>query len=76
MNPTDNRHIWYPFYQAKVEAPPIKIMRAQGVYLYDDQGKSYIDLNSSWWVNVHGHGRPEIIEAIQKQFNKIDHIIF
>lgn len=76
MNPTDNRHIWYPFYQAKVEAPPIKIMRAEGVYLYDDQGKSYIDLNSSWWVNVHGHGRPEIIEAIQKQFNKIDHIIF
>jgi adenosylmethionine-8-amino-7-oxononanoate aminotransferase len=76
MASENNQHIWYPFYQAKVEGPPIKIERAQGVYLFDDNGKSYIDLNSSWWVNVHGHGRPEIIEAIQNQFNKIDHIIF
>jgi adenosylmethionine---8-amino-7-oxononanoate aminotransferase len=76
MTTDENQHIWYPFYQAKVEGPPIKIERAQGIYLYDDQGKSYIDLNSSWWVNVHGHGRPEIIDAIQNQFNKIDHIIF
>lgn len=76
MNSDKNKHIWYPFYQAKVDAPPIKIERASGVLLYDENGKSYLDVNSSWWVNVHGHGRPEIIEAIQNQFQKIDHIIF
>lgn len=68
--------IWYPFYQAQIDGPPIQIRRAQGVYLYDDAGKSYIDINSSWWVNVHGHGRQEIRDAITAQFDKIDHVIF
>lgn len=69
-------HIWYPFYQAQVDGPPIQVSRAEGVMLYDEQGKSYLDINSSWWVNVHGHGRKEIKEAIAEQFDKIDHVIF
>jgi adenosylmethionine---8-amino-7-oxononanoate aminotransferase len=69
-------NIWYPFYQAQVDGPPIKVSRASGVFLHDDQGKSYLDINSSWWVNVHGHGREEIRNAISEQFNQIDHIIF
>jgi len=75
MKSSTNEHIWYPFYQAKVESPPIKITHAEGVILTDADGKTYIDVNSSWWVNVHGHGRKEIKEAIAKQFEKIDHIM-
>lgn len=69
-------NIWYPFYQAQIDGPPIKISHAAGVFLYDEHGKSYIDINSSWWVNVHGHGRYEIRDAIKEQFDKIDHVIF
>ncbi len=68
--------IWYPFYQAQVDGPPIPVVRAQGVELFDAYGKSYLDINSSWWVNVHGHGRSELREAITAQFDKIDHVIF
>jgi adenosylmethionine-8-amino-7-oxononanoate aminotransferase len=69
-------NIWYPFYQAQVDGPPIKVTRAAGVFLYDEQGKSLLDINSSWWVNVHGHGRKEIRDAISEQFDQIDHVIF
>jgi adenosylmethionine-8-amino-7-oxononanoate aminotransferase len=71
-----NEHVWYPFYQAQIDGPPIKVSRAEGIYLYDAQGNPIIDVNSSWWVNVHGHGRREIQEAIYKQFQCIDHVIF
>ena len=69
-------HIWYPFYQAQVDGPPLQITKAKGVMLYDENGQSFIDINSSWWVNVHGHGRKEIRDAISEQFDQIDHIIF
>ena len=38
--------------------------------------KEYIDANSSWWVNVHGHSHPHIGKAISDQFNTLDHVIF
>jgi adenosylmethionine-8-amino-7-oxononanoate aminotransferase len=44
--------------------------------LIDAAGKKYIDCNSSWWVNIHGHGNKFIGRAISEQFKKIDHIIF
>lgn len=71
-----NKHVWYPFYQAQVDGLPIKVNRAEGVFLYDENENPYLDVNSSWWVNVHGHGRKEIQEAICRQFERIDHVIF
>lgn len=49
------------------------IVRAEGVWLYDADGKKYLDGNSSIWTNIHGHCRPEIAEAIAKQAAKLDH---
>lgn len=76
MSKIRTNHVWYPFYQAQVDGPIIPINRAEGVLLFDEQGYEYLDINSSWWVNVHGHGRKEILDAIVEQFNKIDHVIF
>jgi adenosylmethionine-8-amino-7-oxononanoate aminotransferase len=67
---------WHPFYQAQVDGPTITIKKAAGVVLTDVNDREYIDVNSSWWVNVHGHGREEIKNAIAAQFDKIDHVIF
>ena len=46
---------------------PIHIKKAKGVYLYDDQGKRYIDFSSQLMnVNI-GHGRQEITKAVRNQ---------
>ncbi len=72
----DQEFVWHPFTQIKTEASPIHIVKAKGATLIDAAGKKYIDCNSSWWVNIHGHGNKFIGRAISEQFKKIDHIIF
>lgn len=72
----DKKYVWHPFTQAKTANDPIVIEGAKGAKLFTSDGKTYIDANSSWWVNVHGHGNEKIGEAITKQFYKIDHVIF
>ena len=74
----DLNHIWHPCSQMKdyEEFPPIVIERAEGAYLFDLDGKSYLDAVSSWWVNLFGHSNPRINRAIQKQVEKLEHVIF
>jgi adenosylmethionine-8-amino-7-oxononanoate aminotransferase len=72
----DKKFVWHPFTQHFTSANPIPIVEAKGVYLYDEDGNSYIDGNASWWVNTHGHGHPHILEALKTQFQEIDHIVF
>jgi adenosylmethionine-8-amino-7-oxononanoate aminotransferase len=72
----DKQFVWHPFTQMKTADVPLEIISAKGARLYAADGKSYIDANSSWWVNVHGHGNPIIGEAISKQFQELDHVIF
>jgi adenosylmethionine-8-amino-7-oxononanoate aminotransferase len=59
-------HLWLPFTQAK-GLEPIIMQRAEGALVYDTRGQEYIDAFASLWtVNV-GHGRQEIIDAIDAQ---------
>jgi adenosylmethionine---8-amino-7-oxononanoate aminotransferase len=67
--------IWHPFTQEALDPPPIRITKAEGVYLYTEDGRKLVDAISSWWVNLHGHGHPEIVEAIAKQAAKVDHVL-
>ena len=71
----DKAHVWHPFTQMKEwEAEdPLIIEKGQGSYLIDTDGHRYLDGVSSLWVNVHGHGRPEIDRAIKAQLGKIAH---
>ncbi len=72
----DKAVVWHPFTQHKTAANHLEIVKASGVSLFGADGKEYIDANSSWWVNVHGHAHPHIGKAISDQFNTIDHIVF
>ncbi|MEJ6757177.1 MAG: adenosylmethionine--8-amino-7-oxononanoate transaminase [Crocinitomicaceae bacterium] len=72
----DKAHVWHPFTQHHTAGTPLEIVKAKGIYLTDSEGKEYIDANSSWWVNTHGHAHPHIGEAINNQFKTIDHIVF
>ena len=75
--PLDKAHCWHPFTpQSEWCAPghdPLMIVRAEGVWLWDSNGKRYLDGNSSIWTNIHGHCRPEIAEAIAGQAATLDH---
>jgi adenosylmethionine-8-amino-7-oxononanoate aminotransferase len=74
----DLRTLWHPYTQMKdcETLPPILIERAQGLSLFDDQGREYWDTISSWWCNIHGHNHPKIVEAIHTQLASLDHVLF
>jgi len=72
----DQAVIWHPFTQAQTAAEPIAIVRAEGIWLYAEDGKRYLDGTSSWWVNAHGHAHSYIAEQIFKQASTLEHIIF
>ena len=71
----DKEFVWHPFTQMKeyLEEDPIVIEGGEGVYLYDTEGRKYIDGVSSLWVNIHGHKVPEIDNAIKEQVDKLSH---
>ena len=71
----DLRFVWHPF-TAQPANPPVNIVSAQGLYYVDEHGKKYIDAISSWWVNLHGHSHPHIVNAIAEQASKNAHSIF
>ena len=74
----DLRSLWHPFTQHSVwpADDPIVIERAEGMYLYDSDGRPYLDGVSSLWLTVHGHGVPEINDAIREQLARLDHATF
>ena len=53
----------------------MQVERAEGVYLYTNDGKKIVDGISSWWVNLHGHANPRIAAAIAEQARKLEHVI-
>lgn len=72
----DQAHIWHPFEHQKTEVPPIVVSRAEGAYVFDEAGRAYMDLVSSWWVNIHGHAHPVIAKAIYEQALTLEHVMF
>lgn len=71
-------YIWHPCTQMKDHEtfPPIVAERAKGIYIYDEAGKAYMDVISSWWCNLLGHGNPRINRAVERQLEKMEHVIF
>ncbi|MFB3917574.1 MAG: aspartate aminotransferase family protein [Terriglobales bacterium] len=53
---------------------PVLFTHARGVYLYDSDGKKYLDLLSGIGVNALGHGHPAIRKALSQQAAKLVHV--
>ena len=62
-----NRHLWGHFARHGEGITPPIITRGEGVHIFDDKGKSYIDGLSGLFVVQVGHGRRELAEAAAKQ---------
>jgi len=71
----DRRLIWHPFTQMKdyMEEVPLIVERGEGSYLVDIDGKRYLDGVSSLWVNLHGHRKKKIDDAIRNQLDQVAH---
>jgi putrescine---pyruvate transaminase len=65
--------LWHPFSDmAAVRRSEFLLTRGEGVWVYDDQDRRYLDGTASlWYANV-GHGRREIADAVQAQFGKLE----
>lgn len=72
----DHRHIWRPFTQAATQPPALQAVSGKGARITDVHGKSYLDMVSSWWVNLHGHANPQIAHAIADQAKVLEQAIF
>jgi adenosylmethionine-8-amino-7-oxononanoate aminotransferase len=72
----DARHVWHPFSQAETgPALPVAV-KAHGAWVETADGHRVLDLVSSWWVNLHGHGEPKIAAAIARQAATLEQVIF
>jgi adenosylmethionine-8-amino-7-oxononanoate aminotransferase len=72
----DKRHVWHPYTPMQRyldEVDPLVIDRAEGARLYDVDGKSYLDANSSWWVATLGHNHPRLVAALARQAGRLCH---
>ena len=70
--------IWHPFTQMAdwEKDAPLIVERGEGNYLIDTEGRRYFDGVSSLWVNLFGHRRREIDEAIRSQLDLLAHSTF
>jgi len=68
--------VWHPFSQHKLEPDFKKIVRTDGAYLIDEDGRTIFDAISSWWVTTHGHRYPPIMDAIRFATESYDQLIF
>jgi adenosylmethionine-8-amino-7-oxononanoate aminotransferase len=55
--------------------PLVPIERGQGAWLLDFDGRRYLDVVSSWWVNLFGHANPRINAALAEQLAELEHVI-
>ncbi len=69
--------IWHPCTQMKTHerVPLVPVARAHGPWLYDFEGRRYLDGVSSWWVNLFGHGHPAINAALRAQLDTLEHVM-
>lgn len=63
---------WHPFAEmSKVQHNPFIVDRGEGIYVFDETGKRYLDAAASlWYMNV-GYGRGEIVDAMDRQLRKL-----
>ena len=75
LEEADKKYIWHPFTQMKdwVGERPVIISGGRDCFIKDIYGRWYLDGVSSIWVNIHGHRKKEIDDAIKEQTDKISH---
>ncbi len=76
LDAADRRFGWHPFTQMREyqDNPRLHLVRGEGSWLIDGEGKRYLDGNASVWTNVHGHNDPDLNRALQEQLGQVAHV--
>ena len=70
MDNSSKTHVMYPVLDRKYPS----IVKAEGIYLYDDQGNRYIDSSSGPICCTLGHGLTEMADALKEQIQKVNYV--
>jgi acetylornithine/N-succinyldiaminopimelate aminotransferase len=54
--------------------PPLALVRGEGAVVYDEAGKSYLDMLAGIAVNALGHAHPAVVSAVTKQVATLGHV--
>ena len=67
--------VWHPCTQMQHHEtlPLVALSHGKGAWLYDHDGRRYLDGVSSWWVNLFGHANPRINAALKNQLDRLEH---
>jgi putrescine---pyruvate transaminase len=73
MSVDDDTRLWHPFADmGAVRYAELVLERGEDVWVWDQEGRRYLDATASlWYANV-GHGRPEIVEAVAAQMGRLE----
>ena len=71
----DAAAVWHGFTQMSVyeDSTPVIVEQGRGNYLYDTDGRCYLDAISSLWVTTLGHADPDLNRAAHEQLERISH---
>ena len=76
----DQAHCWHPFTRqgewCQADHAPLVLVKGEGVWLWDSEGRRYLDGNSSIWTNIHGHSHPHLNAALVAQLGRLAHSSF
>ena len=72
----DQNHIWHPYSAMQSDQPVYPVESAHGVRLKLSDGRELIDGMSSWWCMIHGYNHPTMNAALEKQIQKMSHVMF
>ncbi|MGB6976886.1 MAG: ornithine--oxo-acid transaminase [Gammaproteobacteria bacterium] len=50
---------------------PVVLVKGQGVYVWDEDGKQYLDMMSAYSAISHGHCHPRLVQALTEQANRL-----
>ncbi|WP_019039422.1 adenosylmethionine--8-amino-7-oxononanoate transaminase [Psychroflexus tropicus] len=72
----DQKFIWHPLTQHKLNPELLAIKSAKGAVLKDESGNTYIDAIASWYTSMYGHCHPYITKKVKAQVDTLDQVVF
>ena len=63
----------HKYFMPTVERTPVTLVRGQGVRVWDENGREYLDFVGGWAVNSLGHCHPVVAEAVMEQVKTLIH---